>query len=512
MPSAPQGLIEEPAHSDAFVRGLSEAIGGPLGDHAVRHPAESNRFWTVSRIVLALTCLMLSLHWVQKAPCRDGAWTNLNQYKYFCYTDVLALYYAEHLSDGKVPYAEQPVEYPVLTGALLGVIGLPVHSYGQKNPDVNQGQVFYDINAFVLGALGVVTVGALLAARRRRPWDVAMFGLAPALLLTATVNWDLLAVGLAALGMLAWARRRPALAGMMIGLGISAKLYPVLILGPLLLLALRSGRWRAALGALGATIATWVVVNGPVAELWPDNWGKFFEFNTDRGIDWGTLWYIGEHFPTGNGHYGISWFADLNNNPTHSGLNALYLTFFLLACACIGALTMLAPRRPRMGQLVFLVVAAFLLFGKVWSQQYVLWLLPLAVLARPKWGAFLAWQVAEVAYFAAFYGELMGASGHAVFPEWVFVAAAMLRWFSVATLAGFVVRDIIHPELDVVRRTYDDDPDGGDFDGARDTGFVERLRAYFSPLAETVLDDSELEESELGESGPGGAVLAESLG
>ena len=38
---------------------------------------------------------------------------------------------------------------------------------------------------------------------------------------------------------------------------------------------------------------------------------------------------------------------------------------------------MLAPRRPRFGAMAFLVIAAFLLTNKVYSPQYVLWLLPL---------------------------------------------------------------------------------------------------------------------------------------
>ncbi|MBN1171320.1 MAG: DUF2029 domain-containing protein [Micromonosporaceae bacterium] len=484
MPSATPEPIDEPAHSDALVGGLSEVIGGPLGEHAVRPAGQSaGRFWTAARIVLALTCLMLSLHWVQKSPCRDGAWTNLSQYKYFCYTDVLALYYAERLSEGAVPYADHPVEYPVLTGALLGAIGLPVHAYGKDDPSVNQGQIFYDLNAFVLAALGVATVGAILAVRRRRPWDAAMFALAPALFVSATVNWDLLAVALAALGMLAWARRRPALAGLLLGLGISAKLYPLLILGPIVLLAIRANRWKAgATAALTAAVA-WVATNLPVAVLWRENWLKFFDFNSERGIDWGTLWYIGEHFPLGNGKYGIAWFADLNADPQHSTLNALYLALFVLACLGIALLTFLAPRRPRLGQLAFLVVAAFLLVGKVWSQQYVLWLLPLVVLARPRWGAFLAWQVAELGYFVAFYGELMGASGRNVFPEWVFVLASTLRWTTVALLVVLVVQDILNPAKDAVRDTYDDDPDGGVLDGAVDSPFTRFIRNLWSPQA-----------------------------
>src|SRR5690242_13392210 len=93
--------LEKPAASDAFIRGLSEAIGGPLGTHAADPNAQPGRFWTAARIVLALCCLTLALHWVQKTPCRDGDWQNNSQYTRFCYTDVLALYYAEGLNEGK---------------------------------------------------------------------------------------------------------------------------------------------------------------------------------------------------------------------------------------------------------------------------------------------------------------------------------------------------------------------------------------------------------------------------
>ena len=135
-----------------------------------------------------------------------------------------------------------------------------------------------------------------------------------------------------------------------------------------------------------------------------------------------------------------------------------------------------APRRPRFAQLAFLVIAAFLIFSKVWSQQYVLWLVPLVVLARPRWGAFLAWQVAELGYFVAFYGELMNASGRPVFPEGVFVLASTLRLTTVV-FCGCVVHDILHPERDVVRATYGDDPDGGAFTDAPDAGWLSGRRA-----------------------------------
>ncbi len=474
-------MVDEPARSDGFVRGLSEAIGGPLGEHAVRPPRSEyggSRFWTPVRVVMALALLTLSLHWVQKSPCRDGAWADLSQYKYFCYTDVLALYYAEHLNEGQVPYVDHAVEYPVLTGMLMGALGLPVHALNQRDPSLNPGRAFYNLNALVLGIFGVATAAMILALRRRRPWDAAMFALSPALFVSATVNWDLFAVGLTAFFMYAWARGRPALAGLFLGLATAAKFYPLLLVGALLALAIRTNRWRAMLYTIAAGTATWLAINLPVAARYTASWSEFFHLNRTRGIDWGTLWYIGEHLPLGGGRYGLYWFQRLNEDPEHGRLNSLYFGLFLIACAAILMLALRAPRRPRFAQLAFLVLAAFLVFGKVWSQQYVLWLLPLAVLARPRWGAFLAWQAAEVCYFVAFYGELMGASGHAVFPEWVFVFASILRLVTVCVLAGFVVSDILQPERDPVRQTYDDDPDGGAFEGAPDAGYLPLLRSW----------------------------------
>ncbi|AEB47948.1 MULTISPECIES: glycosyltransferase family 87 protein [Micromonospora] len=481
------GAIDHPSRSDGFVRGLSGLIGGPLGDHAVTRDRPSGgrgRFWTAVRIVLALTCLTLTLHWVQKSPCQDGAWVNNQQYTRFCYTDVLALYYAERLNEGAVPYRDHPVEYPVLTGYFMGALGLPVHSAGEGNPDINQGQWFYNLNALVLGALALATVMVLLSLRRRRPWDAAMFALSPALLLTATVNWDFLAIGLAALGLLVWARTRDdrtgltlaILSGVLLGLGGAAKMWPLFLLGPILVLAIRANRVRAAVLSIIAAAVTVVLVNLPVAIPYRDNWNRFFELNTERPIDWGTLWYIGRYL---DGKFGdpasIGPFQWLDANiPT---LNYLSYALFGLACLAIGALALLAPRRPRLAQLAFLVVAAFLIFSKVWSQQFVLWMLPLVVLARPKWGAFLAWQIAEVGYFVAFYAELLGAAtSTSVIPEGVFVLAASLRLATVVTLCVLVVREILHPEQDAVRRNYADDPDGGLLDGTPDAPWLDRFR------------------------------------
>jgi hypothetical protein len=81
---------------------------------------------------------------------------------------------------------------------------------------------------------------------------------------------------------------------------------------------------------------------------------------------------------------------------------------FLLLCVGIAVLGLAAPRRPRLVSLLFLIVAAFVLTNKVYSPQYSLWLVPLAVMARPRWRDFLIWQAGEVVYFAAIWWFLVG--------------------------------------------------------------------------------------------------------
>lgn len=491
-----QGAPEEPpavppSREDGVVRGLSEVVGGPLGDHAA--VGRADRLWTPARIVFALAVAVFFLHWVQKAPCQDGAWTDNEQYTRFCYTDVVALYFAERLNEGAVPYVDHPVEYPVLTGYLMGLIGLPVHAIGVDRPDLNQVQAFYNLTALVLLAFGLAAVAVTLALRRRRPWDGLLFVLAPALVVTATVNWDLFAVGLAAFFIYAWARKRPVMAGVLLGLATAAKFYPLFLAGPLIVLALRTGRWRAAAATIGTAAGTWIVANAPAFLGNRDGWSRFFDLSSTRPVDWGTFWYIGKEWPfairsdcvDGQACLGLQPFVDLSRDIPL--LNLISYLLFGLGCLGIAALAILAPRRPRLAQLCFLVVAVFLLTSKVWSQQFVLWLIPLAVLARPRWGAFLVWQAAEVAYFLGFYAHLLNLAGVNVMPESIYVYISAARWWALLVLVAFVVRDIVAPRHDLVWATYGEDPDGGDFVGALDPPWIHRVQAWAGEQFGTLL-------------------------
>jgi len=251
----------------------------------------------------------------------------------------------------------------------------------------------------------------------------------------------------------------------LLGLAVATKFYPVLFFGPLLLLCLRAGRMRAFWTTMASAAGAWLAVNLPVAVAAPAGWGEFYALSKGRPADWGSVWYFFEieHWP-------------FLGSLTGSALNLFSAAVFAAGCVLIAALILTAPRRPRVPQVFLLVLAVFLLSNKVWSPQYVVWLVPLVVLARPRFWAYAVWQVAEVTYFFAIWAYLITVAAGAgpvplaeggITPA-VYFGALLSRFIAVVILMVLVIRDILHPEYDLVRAAGDDDPAGGVLDGAED--------------------------------------------
>ena len=425
------------------------------------------------RIVVLLTLITCALGFWQKTPCRSpGNWVEDYQYTRACYMDTLPLYSVEKLSEGQRPYLDhETLEYPVLLGGIMALAAEVVEPLepGQRS------RAFVDVTILLMTAGAVVVAATTARLSGRRPWDAAMFALAPGLLLGGFINWDLAAAALVGLGLLAWARRRPALAGLCLGLGIATKLYPVVLLVPLVALCVRTRRWREGLATVLAAVGAWLAVNVPIALAAPEGWRHFYEFSQQRGADWGSLWFL---LQSVNGPLDAGLGSD--EPPAVLNLSATLATLVLLGL--VGLLCLLAPRRPRLPQVMFLALAAFLLCNKVWSPQFVIWILPLAVLARPRWRAFLAWQATEVLAFFGIWYYLINVSdaGKGIEQGWYF-GTVLLRDAALLTLCALVVREVLRPELDVVRRDGIDDPAGGVLDGAPD-----RLRLGAAASSEPV--------------------------
>lgn len=447
-----------PTKEDEVAASGSELIGGPIGRRALL----GTSWWTPVRVVALVAIGMFALGMVQKLPCYDGAWFfgASSQYTHACYSDIPHLYQGRGFADGLVPYFDklsgdmEYLEYPVLTGVFMEVASWLTPGSGSIQ---DQEQWYWMVNAGMLMVCAAVIAVCTVRTQRRRPWDGLLVALAPAFALTATINWDLLAVALLAAAMLMWSRRRPLAFGVLVGLATAAKFYPFLVFGPLLVLCWRAGKWRefgtALLGAVGA----WLAVNLPVMFLAPEGWAKFYSFSRERGVDFGSIFLL------------LSQRFDIQITPDTANTSAMIM--MVLACGGVAALAFTAPRRPRLAQLVFLIVAAFILTNKVYSPQYVLWLVPLAVLARPRWRDFLIWQACEVAYFLGIWMYLAyttSGDAHKGLPTEGYQLAIAVHLLGTLYLCAVVVRDIYLPERDVVRRAGADDPAGGVLDGAED--------------------------------------------
>jgi uncharacterized membrane protein len=149
-------------------------------------------------------------------------------------------------------------------------------------------------------------------------------------------------------------------------------------------------------------------------------------------------------------------------------LNSVVTVLFVLSCAAIAYIALTAPQRPRLAQLAFLVVAAFLLTNKVWSPQFSLWLVPLAVLAVPHRRVLLAWMTIDALVWVPRMYYLYGNPNRSLPLQW-FTTTVLLRDIAVTALCLLVIRQIYRPEEDLVRwEGRVDDPAGGDFDLAPD--------------------------------------------
>jgi uncharacterized membrane protein len=471
-----------PTWTDPLAAAASRAVGGPLGRHALLGRAG---FWTPLRVVLLMAVAVLALSWLGKSPCtaqyvtEDGRlaldWRDGRQYVAMCYSDAIPLYGLERLDEpGALPYRDPWVEnaggpdervrymeYPVLTGfhqwaaARVADGWLAAADRLPWLPSALPVVVYFTVSASWLALAWLVVVWAVHALRPSRPWDAALVALSPLALVHVFTNFDALAVAAATAGLLALARGRPWLAGLLLGLGAGFKFYPLLLLGPILLVGLR--RWRdggspaPALRTAAAAVGAVVAVNLPVALAWPVGWWEFFRLNQTRRADPDSIYYVLSSFTGWPGFDG-----PLAPGPPPAVLNAVTVALFAVCCAAIAVLAWRAPQPPRVASLAFLVVAAFLLVNKVWSPQYSLWLVPLAVLALPRTRLLLAWMTIDALVWVPRMYFYLTPADMGLPPGW-FLATVLVRDAAVIGLVVLVVRSVLRPETDPVRATGDPD-------------------------------------------------------
>ncbi len=397
------------------------------------------RLTSLGLVLLTVLCgITLILGFVNKDRCtgpRFDQWGRSQpdfeerRYQEVCYSDIQTLWIGRDIDRHVFPYVHgkltdkgEPVggvvEYPVLTGVFIWASALPAHTDAE----------FLLYSALLLAPFGLATAWLL---GRMSGWRALLWAVGPPLVMYAFHNWELPVVLCATAAFYVvhhgWGRRgaerplltRATVAAVLLGLGFAFKVYPAIFVLPLMLYVLTGGRggaefgdragpdWRGALRVAATAIGTAIAVNVPFMVAGFEGWRASFTFQLLRKADITTnsIWF-----------WGFRPDSEPDNVPVQELIGVLspllMLISFVVACG-IGW-----TRYQKEGTYPWVPVAAamlcgFLLLHKVHSPQYTLWLVPMFVLLRVRWGWIVAYFAADLAMgigifrwlYEVFYGK-----------------------------------------------------------------------------------------------------------
>jgi hypothetical protein len=298
------------------------------------------------------------------------------------YGDVhLYRLYGQHMAHGEWPYRDFFDEYPPLAQPLFYAVTLLPGSY----------EPGFRWTMAVLGAAAVVALVAALAAvsalRIRIAAAVLVAGVSPLLIGPIALNaYDLWPAFLTAAALLAFVRRRERTAYVLLALAVAAKLYPAVLL-PLALIETweRGGRERVR-RALAWFVGVLLLVHLPPAIMGPGGLRYSYWVQLKRGLE---LESLGGAVLLALNRLGLLHLRAAAESPGSTNavgrladaLGALTSVAEVAAVLLVAWLYWRRNRRPLVAAAA--AVLGFVAFGKVFSPQYVDWLVPLVPAAGP---------------------------------------------------------------------------------------------------------------------------------
>ncbi len=332
------------------------------------------------------------------------------------------LYYtsALHLRQGQMPFRDFPLEYPpfALVSFFLPQALVPLHALTYSAYSLG----FLLENAF-FAAIAALTLQQIAAHDYSLhdhssgwPKRTGQAFLLLIVVLSPLLPWryDLFPALLTLFSVRAVQTNRPGWGGLFVGLGIAAKLYPIVLLPVYLLFYFAQARRRDAVRLLGGAVLAVALSFLPLLRVPPATLLSFVKYHQMRGLEIGSL---GAGLITTARLFGLM----------RAGIVFNYGAFHLVSpaagfilkilpvvfAACLGwvlwrtragfARASAARQAIPLQLLVrFLAAAllAFILANKVFSPQYLIWLLPFApLLPRRERDLFMAATVLTITIF-----------------------------------------------------------------------------------------------------------------
>ena len=333
------------------------------------------------RTLVALALFASLISFAKFSHCENTGWATPDQYIHACYSDLSALYVSRGLDTNTWPFAsdENSVEYPVITAMVMYAT-----SFAAKSP-----ASYFNVNIFFLVLLFLATV---IVVRKIRPEFAYLSAIAPAMIASLFINWDLWGIATMMLAIYWFDRKQYLHSALILSLSISTKFLPIFLLIPIAFILWRDTKLKELVKYVGVVAATWLAINAPFALTTPTGWWRFFKLNLERGADWGSFWLA---------------LQQLGINLTN--LNYLSILLLLIGLTSIAVFLFELKHTPTLASVAFIVMAAVMVASKVYSPQFVLWLTPLAVIAlinKEDLHAFWLWQATEVIYHVAIWQHI----------------------------------------------------------------------------------------------------------
>ena len=294
------------------------------------------------------------------------------------WSDVLATWNDSRLPGHKIPYLDVGFAYPPVIGYLAGAISL-----------LSDGFLGYAILWGIVIA-AAAAAGAAAFARTAGPRRALIYwACAPQLLLLSGINFDVIAAVLLGLAAIAARRGQDVRSGAMLAIATATKLFPAVAAPAHVWRLFTHGARGRALLAAAAFAGSLALLYLPAA-LAPYPATRFvgaYAVEVTANID--SPWVIVEHAISATGADGHLAVLAL----TYAGFAASYLLLVL-------------PRARRASDPVTgfgLATVTLLLWSRLYSPQYSLWLLPLFVLLPLRVRSFVLLSLADVGVFFTIY-------------------------------------------------------------------------------------------------------------
>ncbi len=219
------------------------------------------------------------------------------------YSDISSVFWREGIGQGAhlIPYLQFMFEYPVIVGLLVHVCS----SVRLYIPDFSSAMTVYvflmDAILYFFAMGTIITLYKVVEKARgqvSRIWKC--FLVAPSFVMFVTFNWDIIAIFFSTLALYFFLKDDRTKADISLGLGISAKLYPCMLI-PVFMLEEHS--WRRRFRRVITPISVFFLMNSPFLILNFSQWFETVKYHSAWGIEDSWLIFLFPDQMDPNAHY-----------------------------------------------------------------------------------------------------------------------------------------------------------------------------------------------------------------